>query len=194
MFSASAAASGPAHAGMFPPPPSHPPAAGPNHAAAHVAYMPHAVSAGSYVPATAQVAPTNMPAATLVAPSNMPAAALVAPTNGQGGQALLHVEHVGAQGGAEATEKVDTQFLVSEPCKLCALLGRDAAQRHEFKDCYANPRSTKCQLKAWRARMGDMIYQGIKIPDYMLDPPGTVQGDQVDTSGVVKREDRARPK
>ena len=72
MFSASAAASGPAHAGMFPPPPSHPPAAGPNHAAAHVAYMPHAVSAGSYVPATAQVAPTNMPAATLVAHPNVP--------------------------------------------------------------------------------------------------------------------------
>ena len=42
--------------------------------------------------------------------------------------------------------------------------------------------------------MGDMIYQGIKIPDYMLDPPGSVHGDQVDTSGVVKREDRARPK
>ena len=41
--------------------------------------------------------------------------------------------------------------------------------------------------------MGDLIYQGIKIPEYMLDPPGSVQGNWVDTAGV-KKEDKPRPK
>ena len=41
--------------------------------------------------------------------------------------------------------------------------------------------------------MGDLIYQGIKIPNYMLDPPGSLKGDQVDTSGVQKDE-KPRPK
>ena len=41
--------------------------------------------------------------------------------------------------------------------------------------------------------MGDLIYQGIKIPNYMLDPPGSLKGDQVDASGVQKYE-KPRPK
>ena len=41
--------------------------------------------------------------------------------------------------------------------------------------------------------MGDLIYQGIKIPDYMLDPPGSLKGDQVDTSGV-RKDEKPQPK
>ena len=41
--------------------------------------------------------------------------------------------------------------------------------------------------------MGDLIYQGIKIPEYMLDPPGSVQGYYVANS-KIKKEDKPRPK
>ena len=41
--------------------------------------------------------------------------------------------------------------------------------------------------------MGDLIYQGIKIPNYMLDPPGSLKGDQVDTSRV-RKDDKPQPK
>ena len=41
--------------------------------------------------------------------------------------------------------------------------------------------------------MEDLIYKGIKIPNYMLDPSGSLKGQQVDAHGVQKDE-KLQPK
>ena len=107
VFSASAAASGPSHVSIFPPPPApiNPPAVGASTVTAHITHVPRGVSAGGSAHTAVQAVPINM----------------------HGGHAQLHTGHTGGVGKVIGVARAEGQFLVAEPCKLCALLGCDAA-------------------------------------------------------------------
>ena len=72
---------------------------------AHVTHTPCGASAGGSAHTAAQKVPINV----------------------HGGHAQLHTGHTGGVGETIGVARAEGQFLVMEPCKLCALLGHDAA-------------------------------------------------------------------
>ena len=104
--------------------------------------------------------------------------------------------HAAAASSWAGSPPPDTCFRVSEPCKLCTLLGRDNASTHEFGSCYANPRSHLCKARAYKSRMADLVWKGLEIPAYMLPGPGALPGDAPDlqAQAVTVRKPEPAPK
>ena len=69
------------------------------------------------------------------------------------------------------------------------MVGRELqADTHTLADCFANPRSTKCKIGAYRQRVSELMRKNLPIPAYMCAPPPPEQA-QTESMGYMSSAD-----